>query len=230
MLNACSFLAAAILVRNLSVKKRSQTCGESNEATSSFLKGIGTFVIVAVILQLVTATMDGVFNVLISIYGAETFKLDELGVGLLYGSLGTGLILSFLVTGRLKKNFLFIGIAALIVESSLQMAASQAANFLILSLLFISISFIGGVGGASVDTLIMQQIPNGKQGRVFGVIEAIMNIQIGLVMFGTGVVLENMPAHKTGWIGGSIGLCGALIFLLLYCVIQLIYRKNKSVG
>ncbi|MGI8314136.1 MFS transporter [Halobacillus mangrovi] len=230
VLNACSFLAAALLIRKLSVKNKSQTLVESRVARGSFSKGISIFVIVAVILQTITATMDGVFNVLISVYGAQTFKLDELGVGLLYGSLGTGLIFSFLVTGRLTKNFLLIGMVALIAESIFQIVASQVDNFLQLSLLFVSISFIGGVGGASVDTLIMQQIPKGKQGRVFGLIEAILNIQIGLVMFGTGIILENVHAQKAGWIGGSIGLVGAVLLLIIYGLILMSYRNNESVG
>ncbi|KHE67151.1 MFS transporter [Halobacillus sp. BBL2006] len=226
LLNAGSFLAAAILVRKLPTSSQSQNHikGEPGSLDRVY-KGLSFLVFVAVALQFITATMDGVFNVLISVYGAATFNMDELGVGLLYGSLGTGLVFSFLLAGRLKKNFLFIGMITIFIESTLQMAASQAANLVLLSIIFIGISFIGGIGGASIDTFIMQKVPEGRHGRVFGLVEAVTNIQMGVIMFATGLALESFPERNVGLIGGLTGLIGGSVLWIAYGLILFMKKK-----
>ncbi|WLR47207.1 MFS transporter [Halobacillus litoralis] len=91
-LNSLSFIAAAIVILPLKGPTSNRRSGKVASRKRVHWQSWMLFVLA---IQLVGAAMDGAFNVLISVYGADTFRLGELGVGFLYGALGTGLVASF---------------------------------------------------------------------------------------------------------------------------------------
>ncbi|MYL49758.1 MFS transporter, partial [Halobacillus litoralis] len=204
-LNGLSFIAAALLVLPLK-KNRSYSPFDEKENTKR-IRWEGWMMFVLAI-QLVGATMDGAFNVLISVYGAETFQLGELGVGFLYGALGTGLVVSFLFSSKIKTYGMPFCLALLILEGVLHMRASRIASFPGLWLTFVSIALTGGVMGAFLDTILMKNVKAEEQGRVFGRVESWTNVQLGLMMFVSGWFLDIFTPRTLGLWGGGIGITG----------------------
>ncbi|MGP4074976.1 MFS transporter [Halobacillus sp. K22] len=226
--NALSFAAAAFFIRKLKVKKIPiEENSEPGRIEMKVKDWLGTGLLLVVFIQWTGAGMDGIFNVLISVYAVEIFSGGELGVGLLYGALGTGLMTSFFLMKRLKHHLLLFSIIALVVEGILQGAASQAGTLFQLMLYFFVISLIGGMSGASLDTLVMKRVPSDKQGGVFGFIEAWSNVILGVMMFGGGLALEVVPSRSLGLSGGMIGLVGGL-GILMFFLLRRNGLKNKG--
>lgn len=220
LLNAASFLGAALFLLPLK-DKRKVSVTKASSPKFRWKGGIGF----AVAFLLIGAAMDGVFNLMITVYGERLFSLGELGVGLLYGSLGAGMMISFYVTRRLKgEHLLTYAFLLLFMEGAGQSAASQMTSFPLLAAAFFFVSFIGGAAGAVVDSYIMKSTPAGEEGRVFGRIESWTNVQIGLVMFISGVLIDHFHERLVGFSGGLIGMIGAVVLYLLF------QYKKKSAG
>ncbi|REJ11136.1 MFS transporter [Halobacillus trueperi] len=220
-LNGISFIAAAVLI--LPLKSPPSSIHFEKEETRKRVHWEGWMIFVVVI-QLVGATMDGAFNVLISVYGAETFHLGELGVGFLYGALGTGLVASFFFSSKIKTYGLPLCVALLIVEGMLHLLASRMANFPGLWMMFVSIALIGGVWGALLDAFLMKNMKAEEQGRVFGWMESWTNVQLGLMMFASGWFLDVFNARTLGLWGGGIGIIGGVWLLFFYFQ----FRKKQA--
>ncbi|MEH7109239.1 MFS transporter, partial [Bacillus sp. JJ1764] len=54
--------------------------------------------------EILLASLNGIDNVLISVYAVKEYHLGDVGVGLFYGALGNGLTVSFTVANRLRKH------------------------------------------------------------------------------------------------------------------------------
>ncbi|MFZ0475435.1 MAG: MFS transporter [Halobacillus sp.] len=224
--NAMSFAAAAFLIRKLEVKKNSVQ--ENSELQGKEMKvrdWLSSGILLAVLIQWTGAGMDGIFNVLISVYAVDLFLSGELGVGLLYGALGTGLMTSFFLMKLVKRHLLLFSILALVVEGMLQGAASQAGTLYQLIPYFFVIALIGGMSGAFLDTLVMKRIPSVRQGSVFGFIESGSNIILGMTMVGGGLAVDVFPIRNVGFTGGMLGFVGGL-FILMYWLFRHKYLKK----
>ncbi|WP_079529541.1 MFS transporter [Halobacillus hunanensis] len=215
ILNGCTFLAAAILIYPLTIKwqESSQTRAASGSKSRVRLDPIVLFVVV---ILGISAGLDGLFNVLISYYGSETFDMGELGIGMLYGSLGIGLVLSFFISNCVKGKMLLIGIITIGLGGILQMLASQASVIWATGLAFAGISLFGGVGAACFDSIVMARTAKSEQGKVFGLIESLTNVVIGLTMFGTGWLLDLFAARNVGYMGGISAVGSMVLFFILY--------------
>ncbi|UOR13051.1 MFS transporter [Halobacillus amylolyticus] len=215
-LNACTFIAAALIIKHLVIKK------EVNQDQPIMIKRphlnrtFGPIVMFIVVIQSVSAMLDGFFNVLISYYGAETFSMADLGVGILYGALGIGLVISFFVSKKVTGNLLLIGIISVGLEGVLQIIASQAPTLWYIAITFTGISLIGGVGAACFDSIVMRRTPKSQQGEVFGVIESISNVVIGIAMFSAGWLLELFSPRIIGLVGGSAAIFVMFLFILVF--------------
>ncbi|RWZ60829.1 MFS transporter [Halobacillus fulvus] len=215
LLNAFSFLAAAILIQRIPLEDKQAAPSRptlEKEPSTTFPSVIWMILLIVI----AGTTMDGAFNVLISVYGAETYQWGELGVGLLYGSLGTGLVLSFFFTKFLKKGFLITAVLAVITEGILQAAASQLPAIWSVAIVFTGIALISGIGGACIDTVIMKRVDQNSQGTVFGIVEATSNIHLGIVMLLAGWLLEFYSERWIGFVAGGIGIGFGMLLLIGY--------------
>lgn len=227
VLNGVSFLLAACFLLPLKVNQQKRPPGPLPKKDSFTWD---QWLIFALLLQLVGVTMDGAFNVLISVYGSELFQMGELGVGLLYGALGIGMVSSFFLSSQVKAAFLPTFIVLLIMEGALQVIASRVASFIALWVLFLLIAVCGGIAGAVMDAWIMNHVHEQAQGRVFGWVESFVNIQLGLMMLFSGLLLEVMDARTLGFYGGWIGLLGGFIFAGGYRVWKRSSEKRNDVA
>ncbi|MFG6149136.1 MFS transporter [Halobacillus sp. B23F22_1] len=218
ILNAVSFLAAAFFLRRL---PDAPTTPSNINKESGVVKSWGQLeliVWIVIIIQLLTSMTDGIFNVLISLYGAETFQLGDLGIGLLYGALGAGLVLSFYMTRLIKKRVLVLAVLAVAMEGVLQITASVSPSIWVAAIIFILISAVGGVSAACLDTVVMSRTKSAHQGRVFGLLASVTNIHLGLSMVAAGVLVDLYSPRWLGMMGGflniAIALCVAFLFIM----------------
>ena len=168
--------------------------------------------------------LNGIDNVLISVYAVEEFHLGDLGVGIFYGSLGIGLMLSFIVGERLHNHLLIIGFSVLIFEGLFLIILSEVHSVSIAVLVYITIGFCAGVGGTCFDSTLMRIVPKNKQGSVFGLFATISNSMIGISMFGAGIALEYADNRWLGMLGGAGFMVAGLLLLALY----LSLKNNKD--
>ncbi len=226
--NALTFIFAVIMIKHLILPKNTFNHEEWGKTAplpaKVFLTKIHKVVLAVCLIELVISATDGVFNVLISYYGSETLQLGGLGIGALYGSLGIGLAGSFVITRKLSRSFLQIGLFSIISEGILQVAASQVESLLEVSLLFTGISFVGGIGAACFHTLIMQHTAKHWQGRVFGVLEASTNVILGGFMLASGIALDHFSESFIGEIGGGVNI----VFGTIMIVTLFLYKKRAK--
>lgn len=229
-LNGFSFLAAACLLYQLPAKYGAEK--EEGGQNRSFIGSIKTvkqvvsasaILFIIFLFELTVPVFNGIDNVLISVYAVQEFRLGDMGVGLFYGSLGTGLVLSFLVSPRIKSRFLQIGIFTLFLEGIFLILLSTASIPAAASLLFVLMAFVSGIGNACFDSLIMKESPKHHQGMIFGFLSTMSNTLMGLSMLGAGILLEWIPNRVMGMLGGAG-------FVMIGCMLMVFYllRKNKG--
>jgi sugar phosphate permease len=154
---------------------------------------------------------DRILNVLISVYAFLVFDMGNTGTGILYGALGTGLMLGGALTQRLSKNLRKTIAAALFAEGFCQMPASQSTAFPIAAFLFVLVATAAGIGNACTDTLIMRTVPSDRLGRVLGFLSSLQNGMFGAAMLGAGSLLQWVPPRTLGLAGGAFFAAVALI-------------------
>jgi len=222
-LNGLSFLFAAIIIWTLPLKHKHQKSAKENHKTSFFQK-IFTLrkliiasspLMIVFLFEIFVPIFNGIDNVLISVYAVEEFKLGDIGVGLFYGSLGMGLMLSYLVAHRMKQHLLLIGVASLVLEGIFHSLLSFVHMPILAILIYMSVSFLAGICNTCMDSTVMNEVPAHHQGFIFGILATISNTLIGLSMFTSGILLEVMSNRMLGFIGGSgLVLTGGILFTL----------------
>jgi MFS family permease len=229
-LNGLSFLLAALILLPLPLDKdrhisKSNTKNNQSSLFTS-IKPIQKLMIasqalyIVVLIELIVPIFSGIDNVLISIYAIQEFKLGNMGIGLFYGALGVGLMLSFIVAQRITGHLLFIGLATLITEGILIMILSRIHLPFIAVLIYISSSFVSGICNACFDSIVMKETPPEHQGLLFGLLTAISNTFIGISMFLAGIILETVPSRTLGLIGGMGFVLTGLLLLGVYSIKQ----------
>jgi MFS family permease len=222
--NAASFLGAAALISTIRFPVQQQSPKEEQEIQKekllpTFKKVIYMSVSVQILLlcSIVAASLNGIDNVLISVYAVKEYNLGDVGVGLFYGALGIGLALSFLVVNRLRKNILGIGLICLMLEGTFHVFISQTHFVAAAFFLFCGAALMSGIGNACFDTVLMKEIPEEHQGTMFGLLEAITNPLLGVSMLLSGIALDYLTPRSLGLLGG-IGYM--LIAIILIAVLS----------
>ncbi|MFF2909577.1 MFS transporter [Paenibacillus sp. NPDC057934] len=198
---------------------------------SPSLRSVWGIVTGSIILQIIFAfellvpLVNGLDNVLISVYAMQEFGAGDAGVGAFYGALGIGLSLSFLAGRLMHKRLLLGALGGLLLEGILLIAVSYSGSFVAVFGLYILLAFTGGIGNACLDTLLMRETPVIYQPIIFGWLTAFSSTLLGLSMFGAGLVLEIMEPRQLGLWGGVGFVCIALI-LSLYAKIRMNKKKD----
>ncbi|OKP80514.1 hypothetical protein A3844_27340 [Paenibacillus helianthi] len=230
VLNAASFLLAALLIRGISFPENAVSGDEqsadsdSAELQQGFRRRAGRLQTLKILIggsqvlqiimayELLVPIINGWDNVLISVYAVQVFHAGDAGVGAFYGALGIGLSLSFFAGRLLKKRLLSIALAGLLLEGILLMSISGSSHFGAAFVLYILLSLCGGIGNACLDTLVMRNTPQAQQPVVFGILAAISGSLIGVSMFGAGWLLDMMGPRALGFTGGA-GFAGVALLL-----------------
>lgn len=219
-INAISFLGAAALISIIPFPEKQlekeQKEFQKDQLSPTLKKVILLSVPVQILLfcSIVASSLNGIDNVLISVYAVQEYSLGEVGVGLLYGALGIGLALSFSAVNRLRKNILAVGLVSLLLEGTFHVLISQTYFMAAAFFLFCGAAFMSGIGNACFDTVLMKEIPEEHQGKLFGLLAAITNPLLGVSMLLSGVALEYLPPRTLGLLGGA-GYMLIAIFLMV---------------
>ncbi|KOS60153.1 hypothetical protein FJQ98_10755 [Lysinibacillus agricola] len=143
--------------------------------------------------------------------------MEHIGVGIFYGALGLGLVLSSSITSKLSKNVKLVAIIVLSLEGVANMLLSQSSNFWVASIFLIIGTLFGGVSIACNQTLIMKNVPSKYLGRFFGLITIMENTIMGAVMALSGFLLGWIEPRTLGFFAGLfftiVGVCLAPIII-----------------
>jgi hypothetical protein len=189
-------------------------------ATSSFL-------IMLMLFEMFIPLINGIENVLLSVYALETFGMQDLGVGILYSILGLGLITSPLLTRLVKTRFLLISFLCIIGEGLFLSAISQSEFFWLAAVLFGITAIFSGIGNTLVDTVAMEIIPSKWHGMYFGLTSMLSNTFIGISMLLTGTALEWYSPRLIGLFGGMLYILAGINFIFWAIKYNLQEEKAK---
>lgn len=230
-LNAASFLGAAAIISTIRFPENEQVT-ENNELEKELFFAVfkriilmSAPVLILFICEILIAFMNGIDNVLISVYAVNVYHLGDFGVGLFYGALGIGLTLSYSVANRLRKNFLVTGLVCLMLEGTFLLLLSRTHLVVFAILLFCLVAFVSGIGNACFDTVLMKEIPEENQGMMFGLLATIGNTILGLSMLLAGVALDFVAPRLLGLIGGVAYILISISILVV--ISSKIYRKKR---
>jgi MFS family permease len=231
-LNALSFLGAAAIISTILFPENKNIKGTVEESIRENLISIFKKVIlksfpvqILFFCEILIASMNGIDNVLISVYAVKEYHLGDIGVGLFYGSLGIGLMLSFSVSNRLQKNFLVTGLVCLLFEGTFLVLLSRTHLVVLALLMFCGAANMSGIGNACFDTILMKEIPEKYQGTMFGLLATIVNTLMGLSMFISGIALQYLTARSLGLIGGI-----AYIFVSIFLIATISTKAHRKKG
>lgn len=239
IMNAASFLIAALLLWGLRFPQYPGTSREGISQVSSdapagqqeeegakgcwrtlkYVAG-GSLVLQVIIgYELLVPIINGWDNVLISVYAVQVFHTGDVGVGAFYAALGIGLSLSFLADRLVTRRLLAVALAGLLAEGLLLMAISSSGSFAAAFILYILLSFSGGIGNACLDTLVMREVPSSLQPVIFGMLSAAGGLLIGVSMLSAGWMLDYVEPRDLGFAGGA-GFAGIALLLGAYYLVR----------
>lgn len=234
-INIVSFLAAGWILSTLpaleSNAKSDQGAKVKNEKYNELLPAIAasSFLLMLMLFELVIPLINGIENVLLSVYAVETFGKADLGVGIFYSVLGLGLIASPLFTRMIKGRFLLFSFLCIVGEGLFLMIISQTSLFFLAAVLFGMTAIFSGIGNTLLDTVAMETIPAKWHGMYFGLTSMVSNTFIGISMFFTGVALEWYDPRLVGLFGGSMYIVAGSVFLIWSLGYSLQFEKEKLV-
>lgn len=220
MLNIVSFLAAGWILStlpSLEPKKENDLIIKPNHEKYSELLPViaaSSFLLLLMMFELIIPLINGIENVLISVYAVETFEKADLGVGIFYSVLGVGLIISPLLTRMIQNRFLLFSFVCIIGEGLILTTISQTKSFWLAAALFGLTAVFSGVGNTLLDTVAMDTVPSKWHGMYFGITSMLSNTFIGFSMFFTGLALEWFSPRLVGMFGGIMYIAFGILFLI----------------
>lgn len=165
-----------------------------------------------VCLQMILWPMGGgVINVLISVYGFQFFHSGNQGVGILYGALGVGFLISGFIAHYLVRWIRHMTVMGTVVEGLSHMCFSQSPSLWPAAFFLVLATIGGGIGNASMATLIMQNVPKQIHGRLFALFNTASNVTMALSMMLTGFLLTSVSARTLGFTAGTLIVCTSLL-------------------
>lgn len=246
IMNAASFLVAALLLRGIQIPQEAvssgrmveqeKTAGDSGERTGrtqgrlqtlKYAAGGSLILQIVIAYELLVPILNGWDNVLISVYAVQEFHAGDLGVGAFYAALGIGLSLSFFAGRLLKKRLLTAALAGLLMEGVLLMSISGSSNFMAAFFLYILVSVSGGISSACLDTLVMREAPAAAQPLIFGFLSAAGGLLLGISMLSAGWLLDHIEPRTLGFAGGA-GFTGISLLLGGYYLLRNIRDAHKK--
>jgi len=166
----------------------------------------------------------GAINVLISFISVQVFGVGSKGLGLLYASLGAGIIMGSLTTGRFFKRNLERMQATMgltfVLDALFQILFVNSPTFIGAVIALAGAGYAGALSSAMEMTIIASLTPTEIQGRVFSVSGTLSSTILGVSMMLAGLLTSRIGPQYVGNLGAII-ICGSG---LLY---TLIYRLNK---
>ncbi|WP_345241259.1 MFS transporter [Pontibacillus salipaludis] len=208
IVNAFTFLVAALILLQV-YEQKSKFISSKQAVYTVIQKGFGITLRSPLLrriffIDVFISMADGIFNVLISVYAYQRFQTGDVGIGIFYGALGVGLVVSMWVPVARFKYLMPVAVGAILTEGIFQVFLSQANGFYYAILLFMLISLSGGVGKGAMDTMVMKHLSNEQESAVYSLFDMVTNVVMGLSMFGTGLLLTYYSPTTLGVLAGVL--------------------------
>jgi MFS family permease len=163
------------------------------------------------------ATGGGAAQILFSVFGEQVFHRGPSGIGVIWGSAGTGLICGALLANRLGRRIRFetykrVISICYVLHGGSYILFSQAPSFA-LACLFIAMSR-GAVAVSSVlnTSQLLRHVSNDFRGRVFSTIETWTWSTMLISMAIAGVASDHVSPRLIGAWSGAASSCTALFW------------------
>ena len=218
--HAVCLILAATLMRRLTSGEL--TTSSRTEVAESSLKESGFLIIkvallrVFLIIMLLMPLANGVDNVIFNLIALEVFNKGELGVGLIYASLGLGFVISSTMAKWIKGKYIKLGVLMILLEGIGHLLLSQSVFFLQALTLAIFITFVGGISDICFNTILMRILPASKRGFLFGTLSMFQNSSMGIAMIGAGFLTAWITPLQSALLVGITYIILALIFMLAF--------------
>ncbi len=218
--HAVCLILAATLMRRLTSGEL--TTSSRTEVAESSLKESGFLIIkvallrVFLIIMLLMPLANGVDNVIFNLIALEVFNKGELGVGLIYASLGLGFVISSTMAKWIKGKYIKLGVLMILLEGIGHLLLSQSVFFLQALTLAIFITFVGGISDICFNTILMKILPASKRGFLFGTLSMFQNSSMGIAMIGAGFLTAWITPLQSALLVGITYIILALIFMLAF--------------
>ncbi|MEK4301460.1 MFS transporter [Oceanobacillus sp. FSL W8-0428] len=218
--HAAFLMLAAILIWRLTksntAKSSKMEVAESSLKKSRFLIVRVALLRVFLMVMLLMPLANGVDNVIFNLIALEVFDKGDLGVGLIYSALGIGFVLSSTIVKWIRRKYIAIGVAMILLEGAGHILLSQSFFFIQALALAILITFVGGISNICFDTVLMKILPASKRGFLFGTLSMFQNSSMGIAMIGAGFLTEWLPPLQTSFLVGVTYIAFALAFMLVF--------------
>jgi MFS family permease len=178
------------------------------------------------IISLTMPLANGVDNVLMSVYALEVFRMGDIGVGLIYGSLGIGFMISSLFSSMLKRGLLTLTVLTIALEGIGHLVLSVVPTFIIAMFTVMFITFVAGISNICIDTILMKIVPKTKQGIFFGFMSSISNTTLGCSMAAGGFLLEVFTPRALSSGVGFTYIFFTILYAIMFAKINLVNEKR----
>lgn len=206
IINALTFLISGLLVLRIKFSSSEGDEGDQKEKavrTTFWNEFKDSLLIKIVAIQAFLWPIGGgAINVLIAVYGYQTFGAGDQGVGILYAALGIGFLISGSIAHLFKRWLVFAVIFASVIEGGAHIAVSQSPNLWIAAFCILIATVGAGIGNASFTSLTMLIVPKYVHGRSFALSDTMSNVMMAISMMTTGFLLEFFPATTIGFYAG----------------------------
>ncbi|OEH53280.1 hypothetical protein AQ616_16370 [Oceanobacillus sp. E9] len=182
------------------------------------------------VLLIVFAVMplaNGIDNVVFNLIALDVFSQGNIGVGLIYGALGIGFVLSSFITKWIRGKYIIIAVVMIFFEGIGHLFLSQSYLFYQAILLAIMISFVGGISNICFDTVLMKILPKSKRGFLFGTFSMIQNSSMGIAMILAGFLTEWLSPLSSALLVGVSYVIFALVFMIAFKQINIRHSLMK---
>ncbi|MED1725150.1 MFS transporter [Brevibacillus parabrevis] len=229
--NSLSFFVSAFLLQRLTVAtttdgttapaKQRQVESQARDSASykKAWQQIRATPVVLVIL-LLTALWPiggGLINVLISVYAYQVFAAGQWGIGLLYGAIGVGFIAGGIVAQQFQRHTRAIASASFAFEGFFVLLTSVSPSIFVTAACYACSTVAGGMGNASLNTLLMKYVKPDYLGRVFALEATLSNVLLGLSMLAGGWILTFADPRIVGFAAGAfVTTCSICLGLLIW--------------
>ncbi|WP_284141600.1 MFS transporter [Virgibacillus sp. LDC-1] len=230
ILHAFTFLVSALLLSNVRIKKvkqqKRQTPNEKRPSSWKLVIG-SSALIMFLFMELTMPLANGIDNVLISVYALDVFNMGDIGVGLMYGFLGLGFIISSFFSHHLKNRLISLIVLFIAFEGIGHLLLSISPTFVSTLFIVFGITLAGGISNICLSTIIMKLVPASYQGSFFGLTQMISNTTLGIMMGVAGFLLEMFTPRQLSLLVGCMYVFFSLLYGFMFSRLSLKTEKRK---
>ncbi|WML48073.1 hypothetical protein RCG23_22750 [Neobacillus sp. PS3-34] len=170
VINILSFVSAGWIISSIPTLESKEVQTTRHEVPKKngilSLALASSFVLMLLTFDLLNPLINGIENVLLSVYAVKVFHMGGLGVGILYSVLGTGLILSPILSSKIRNYYLPFAFLCLLMEGVVLSSISQVHSFALVVIMFGILTVFSGVGNTLMDTAVMETMPSWLHGPI----------------------------------------------------------------